>query len=315
MVRRWLGSGGRFGRAEQRLVRATNTSTTSGRQISRLRYRSATVTPVVEGTEGPASEDNRTPQPFNLGLVNSARVYDYLLGGKDNREIDRDMADQMLSRAPEIKTLAWFTRSFMLKAVEMAAAAGIRQFLDLGSGIPSSPNVHEVAREIEPSARVVYVDYDPVVHAHCDALLAKPRGVTALLGDVRRPHDILDQLKNHTLIDFDEPVAITLISVLHYVMDDEHPAEIIAAFRDQLAPGSYLAISHGSVDSDPEILQVLAGTNDTSAQVTFRSTAQTEAFFAGFELLEPGVVPVQQWLRPDLPDTRMVMLGGIGRKP
>ncbi|WP_063043910.1 SAM-dependent methyltransferase [Nocardia pseudovaccinii] len=270
---------------------------------------------MVEGTEGPASENNRTPQPFNPGLVNSARVYDYLLGGKDNREIDQDMADQMLSRAPEIKTLAWFTRSFMLKAVEMAAEAGIRQFLDLGSGIPSSPNVHEVAREIEPSARVVYVDYDPVVHAHCDALLAKPRGVTALLGDVRRPHDILDQLKNHALIDFNEPVAITLISVLHYVMDDEHPAEIIAAFRDQLAPGSYLTISHGSIDSAPEILQVLAGTNDTSAQVAFRSTAQTEAFFAGFELLEPGVVPVQQWLRADLPDTRMVMLGAIGRKP
>ncbi|MFI5716292.1 SAM-dependent methyltransferase [Nocardia sp. NPDC051750] len=270
---------------------------------------------VVEGTEGPASEGNRTPQPFNPGQLNSARVYDYLLGGKDNRLIDRDLADQMLSQAPEIKTLAWFSRSFALKAVEMAAEAGIRQFLDLGSGIPNSPSVHEVARETEPSAAVVYVDYDPVVHAHCDALLAGPSGVTALLGDVRRPHDILDQLKSQTLINFDEPVAITLIGVLHYVMDDENPAEIIAAFRDQLAPGSYLAITHGSVDSAPEILEVLAGTKETSAQVDFRSTAQTEAFLAGFELLEPGVVPVQQWLRPGLPDTRMVMLGAIGRKP
>ncbi|MFF3569623.1 SAM-dependent methyltransferase [Nocardia jiangxiensis] len=270
---------------------------------------------MVEGTKGPASENNRTPQPFNPGQLNSAKVYDYLLGGKDNREIDRDMADEMLSHAPELKTLAWFTRSFMLKAVEMAAAAGIRQFVDLGSGIPSSPNVHEVARKIEPSARVVYVDYDPVVHAHCDALLAKPRDVTALLGDIRRPDDVIDQLKNHTLIDFNEPVAITLIGVLHYVMDSEHPAEIVAAFRDQLAPGSYLAIGHGSLDSDPEILEVLTGTNDSSAQVAFRSTAQTEAFFAGFELLEPGVVPVQQWLHPDLPETRMVMLGAIGRKP
>ena len=273
------------------------------------------VAPVVEGTEGPASENNRTPQPLNPDQLNSARVYDFLLGGKDNREIDRNMAGQMLSRAPEIKTLAWFTRSFALKAVEMAAEAGIRQFVDLGSGIPHSPNVHEVAREIEPSARVVYVDYDPVVRAHCDAMLTKPHGVTALLGDVRRPHDILDQLKNQTLIDFDEPVAITLIGVLHYVMDHEHPAEIVAAFRDQLAAGSYLAITHGSADSAPEILQVLTGTNNTSAQVDFRSTAQTEAFMAGFELLEPGVAPVQQWLRPDLPDTRMIMLGAIGRKP
>ncbi|CAM4457706.1 SAM-dependent methyltransferase [Nocardia ninae] len=247
--------------------------------------------------------------------MNSARVYDYLLGGKDSQDIDRDVAGQMLSSAPEIKTVAWFCRSFALKAVEMAADAGVRQFLDLGSGIPNSPNVHEVAQEIDPSARVVYVDYDPVVHAHCDALLAKPDGVTALLGDVRRPHDILDQLKNHTLIDFNEPVAITLIGVLHYVMDSEDPAGIIAAFRDQLAPGSYLAITHGSLDSAQEILQVLAGNKGTSAQVAFRSPAQTEAILAGFELLEPGVVPVQHWLRPDLPETRMVMDAAICRKP
>ncbi len=255
------------------------------------------------------------PHVFDFGELSSARVYDYLLGGKDNYEIDRDLACQMLSRAPELKTLAWFTRCFMRRAVEMAADAGIRQFIDLGSGIPSSPNVHEVARGIEPSARVVYIDYDPLVVSHCVALLAEPPGVAALLGDVRRPHDILDQLTDRALIDFDEPVAITLVSVLHYVMDDEHPAEIIAAFRDRLAPGSYMAVTHGCSDSAPEILQVLAGTNDTSAQVAFRSTAQTEAFLAGFELLEPGVVPVQEWLRPDLPDTRMVMLGAIGRKP
>ncbi|MFI5776595.1 SAM-dependent methyltransferase [Nocardia sp. NPDC051570] len=255
------------------------------------------------------------PNPFDPGELTSARVYDYLLGGRDNYEIDRDMASQMLSRAPELKVLVWFTRSFMLKAVEMAAAAGIRQFLDLGSGMPISPNVHEVAQRIEPSARVVYVDYDPVVHAHCEALLAGPPGVAALLGDVRRPRDILDQLRDRALIDFNEPVAISLVGVLHYLMDDDHPAEIIAAFRDQLAPGSYLAITHGSSDSDPEILEVLAGTNNTSAQVTFRSTAQTEAFLAGFELFEPGVVPVQEWLGPDLPDTRMVMIGAIGRKP
>lgn len=260
-------------------------------------------------------ESSRTPHPFDVGQPNSARVYDYLLGGKDNQDTDRDVANQMLSRAPELKTLAWFTRSFMLKAVEMAARAGIRQFVDLGSGIPNSPNVHEVAREIEPSARVVYVDYDPVVQVHCDALLAGPQGVSALLGDVRHPHDILDKLKSESLIDFDEPVAITLISVLHYVMDDERPADIMATFRDHMAPGSYVALTHGSLDSAPEILEVLAANKETSAQVAFRSTAQTEAFLAGFELFEPGVVPVQQWLRPDLPDTRMVMLGGIGRKP
>ncbi|WP_280335640.1 SAM-dependent methyltransferase [Nocardia wallacei] len=270
---------------------------------------------MVEGIEGQAPKGDRTPQPFDPDHPTSARVYDYLLDGKDNLAADRDLARQMLSSAPQLKTLAWFTRCFMRKAVEMAAEAGIRQFIDLGSGIPVSPNVHEVAREIEPSARVVYVDYDPVAVAHCDALLARSPGVTALVGDVRRPHDLLDQLNDRASVDFTEPVAVTLVSVLHYVMDDEQPAEIIAAVRDRLAPGSYLAITHGSSDSAPEILQVLAGTNETSAQVRFRSAAQTEAFLDGFELLEPGVVPVQHWLRPGLPDTPMIMLGAIGRVP
>ncbi len=225
------------------------------------------------------------------------------------------MADQMLSRAPEIKTVAWFTRSFGLKAVQIAAEAGVRQFIDLGSGIPASPNMHEAAREIEPSAQVVYVDHDPVVHAHCDALLAGPRGISALLGDIRRPYDIIDQIKNHTQLDFNKPVAITVIGVLHYVMDNERPGEIIATFREHMAPGSFLAIAHGSIDSDPEVIQVLTEADETSAQVAFRSTAQTEAFFAGFELLEPGVVPIQKWLRTGLPDTRLIMDGAIGRKP
>ncbi|MFB7837762.1 SAM-dependent methyltransferase [Nocardia brasiliensis] len=260
-------------------------------------------------------EDDRVPQPFGPEQVNSARVYDYLLGGKDSLEIDQDMGDQMLSRAPEIRTLAWYCRSFMLRAVQMAVEAGVRQFIDLGSGIPNQPNVDEVARKFDPAARVVYVDYDPVVLAHCDALLAKSAGVTALLGDIRRPRDILDELKNRGLIDFGEPVAITIVGVLHYVMDDEYPAEIIAAFRDELAPGSYLAITHGSSDSNPEILQLLAHTKETSAQVRFRSTAEARALLDGFDLLDPGVVPVQQWLRPDLSETRMVMLGAIGRKP
>ncbi|MFG1796655.1 SAM-dependent methyltransferase [Nocardia sp. NPDC049149] len=270
---------------------------------------------MVEETEGPVAHDDRAPQPFNAEQPNSARVYDYLLGGKDNQETDREVGNEMLSQAPELKSLVWFVRGFMLKAVQMATDAGIRQFIDLGSGIPTSPNVHEAARETQPSARVVYVDYDPVVYTHCDALLTKPHGVTALLGDIRRPDEILDQLKNQALIDFAEPVAITMLGVLHYVMDDEHPADIIAAFRDQMAPGSYLAITHGSLDSSPEILKVLEATRGSSAQVTFRPPAQTESFLAGFEVLEPGVVPVQQWLRPDLPETRMIMDAAICRKP
>lgn len=242
-------------------------------------------------------------------------MYDYLLGGKDNYQTDREMAGRMLSQVPELKTLVWFARGFLLKAVEMAADAGIRQFLDLGSGIPVSPSVHEAAREIDPAARVVYVDYDQVVVTHCDALLAGPPGVTALLGDIRCPGDIIDEINARGLLDFKEPIAVLFSGVLHYVMDDERPADVVAAFRDQMAPGSYMVISHGSLDSSPEILQVLKGTDDSPAQVAFRTTEQTEALLAGFELFEPGVVPIQQWLRPDLPETRMVMLGAIGRKP
>ncbi len=261
------------------------------------------------------SENLRKPEPFDPGALNAARVYDYLLGGKDYREVDQDFGNELLSSAPEIRTVAWFARSFMLKAVQMAAETGIRQFIDLGSGIPASPNVHEAAREIEPSAQVVYVDYDPVVHTHCDALLAGPRGITALLEDIRHPGEVIDQIKNTTLIDFSEPVAITIIGVMHYVMDSEAPGEIIAAFRDHMAPGSFLAVTHGSTDTNPEILQVLKTATGTSAQVQFRSTTETEALFDGFDLLEPGIVPVQEWLRPDLPKTRMIMLGAVGLKP
>ncbi|MFB7722541.1 MULTISPECIES: SAM-dependent methyltransferase [unclassified Nocardia] len=270
---------------------------------------------MAEGTERPASELRRKPDSLDPNELSSARVYDYLLGGKDNYETDRKLAGRMLAEVPELGALVLFTRGFLIKAVQLAAEAGIRQFLDLGSGIPISPSVHEAAREIQPTAQVVYVDYDPVVVTHCDALLAGPPGTTALLGDIRCPGDILDEITERGLLDFDEPVALLFSGVLHYVMDDERPAAVVAAFRDRVASGSYLAISHGSSDSSPEILQVLTGTANTSAQVTFRSTAETESYLAGFELFEPGVVPVQQWLRPDLPETRMVILGAIGRKP
>ncbi|WP_067470676.1 SAM-dependent methyltransferase [Nocardia amamiensis] len=257
----------------------------------------------------------RAPRGVDPTTPNSARVYDYLLGGKDNYEVDRAVARRMLSIAPDTKTLAWFSRQFLVNAVQLAAEAGIRQFIDLGAGIPTSPNVHEVARKTDPSARAVYVDFDPVVYAHCNALLAASDGVAAMLGDVRRPDDILDRLASGKLIDFDEPVAITLVGVLHFVMDDEHPAEIVARFRDAIAPGSYLAFTHGSDSSDPDFInQSSADTAKSSAQVRYRSAAQVASFFDGFDMLDPGVVPLQQWLDDDLPATRLVLLGGVVRK-
>ncbi|MFG3615624.1 SAM-dependent methyltransferase [Nocardia sp. NPDC047654] len=257
----------------------------------------------------------RAPRGVDPNLPNSARVYDYLLGGKDNYEVDRVVAHRMLSIAPDTRTLAWFSRKFLVRAVELAAEAGIRQFIDLGAGIPTSPNVHEVARRIDPSARVAYVDFDPVVYAHCGALLAGAEGVTAMLGDVRRPDDILDRLRDEGVIDFGEPVAITLVGVLHFVMDDEDPAGIVARLGAAMAPGSHLAFTHGSADSDPDfITQSSSDTANSSAQVVYRSPAVVESLFQGFEMIGPGVVPLQRWLDDDLPDTGLVLPGGMVRK-
>ncbi len=252
---------------------------------------------------------------LNPAVPSSARIYDYMLGGKDNYEVDRQVAHRMLAIAPDTKTLAWFIRQFLVRAVESAADAGIKQFIDLGAGIPTSPNVHEVARAIEPSARVVYIDNDPVVRAHCDALLANSPGLSVMQADIRRPHEIIDRLRAESRIDFDEPIAVLMIGVLHYVMDEEKPADILAAFRDAMAPGSYLAITHGSSETNPDFIsQSQSDTENTPSQVRYRSAAEIEALMAGFELIPPGVAPAQQFLRTDLPATRLVIYGGLGRK-
>ncbi|MFE9575336.1 SAM-dependent methyltransferase [Nocardia sp. NPDC006044] len=261
------------------------------------------------------SEVDRAPG-LNPHVPSSARIYDYMLGGKDNYDVDREVAHRMLAIAPDTRTLAWFIRLFLVKAIEMAATAGVRQFIDLGAGIPTTPNVHEVARKIEPSARVVYIDNDPIVHAHCDALLAHSPGVTALKADIRLPEDIIDRLKTGELIDFGQPVAVLAVGVLHYVMDEEDPYGIAAKFRDLMVPGSYLALTHGSDETHPDfIAQSHDDTDGSPAQVVYRTKTQTEAFFDGFDLLYPGVVPAQEWLDDDLPATRLVIYGGIATKP
>ncbi|WP_328396233.1 SAM-dependent methyltransferase [Nocardia sp. NBC_00416] len=259
---------------------------------------------------------NRTPQGVDPHEPRSARVFDYLLGGKDNYEVDRVFAHRILAVAPETRSLAWFSRKFLLHAVRVAAAAGVRQFVDLGSGIPTSPNVHEIAHETDPSARVAYVDHDPVVFVHSNAIMTKHPGVTALQADVRHPDELLGRLESESGIDFAEPVAITIVGVLHYVMDDEYPGELVRRYRDAMAPGSYLALSHAAATSDPEIItRTSQDAMNTSAQVRYRSLERVTSFLDGFENLEPGVVPLQRWLGDDLPDTKLVLYGAVGRKP
>ncbi|RDI67750.1 SAM-dependent methyltransferase [Nocardia pseudobrasiliensis] len=262
------------------------------------------------------SEDRRVPEGVDPSKPNAARVYDYLLGGKDNYEVDRMLADRMLAVAPDNRTLAWFSRQFLLQAVRLAAESGIRQFLDIGAGIPTSPSVHEVAQKVDPDARVVSIDYDPVVYAHTNGMLSGIPGVTPMLADARDPDIIIERSRAEAGIDFQRPVAILLVGVLHFIMDDERPDRMIARYRDAMASGSYFAFTHGSVESDEEFVnQTLKATVGSTAQFVFRSRAKVRTFLDGFEILEPGVVPLQDWLGGDLPPTVVNIMSGLCRKP
>ncbi|QIS16530.1 SAM-dependent methyltransferase [Nocardia arthritidis] len=247
---------------------------------------------------------------------NSARVYNYLLGGKDNYEVDQLVAQRMLDVAPDTGTVARLSRRFLVQAVRIAAEAGIQQFVDLGAGIPVSPNVHEIAQKIDASARVASVDHDPVVYMHSTALLSGVPGVIPMLADIRRTDELIDRLRTEALIDFDRPVAILLVGVLHFVVDKAQPPAIIARLRTELAPGSYLAFTHGSDESDRSfMLQSLSDTAGSTAQSVYRSRDEVRGFFDGFEFLGPGLVPIQEWLDDGPPRTSLVILGGVCRKP
>ncbi len=256
----------------------------------------------------------KAPEGVDPSKPNAARIFDYLLGGKDNYEADRFVAQRMLEIAPDTRMLAWFSRQFLIHAVTSAAEAGVRQFIDLGSGIPTSPATHEVAHKIDASARIVSVDYDPVVYAHANAMLGDMPLVTPIVADVRDPDDLIARLRMDELIDFDRPIAVLCVGVLHYIMDYEHPDRIMSRFREVMAPGSTLAFTHGSTDSNDEFIN--QSSNDTigsTAQVQYRSRAEVAGLFDGFEFDEPGIVPIQQWLGDELPHTGLILLGGICR--
>ncbi|WP_425564035.1 SAM-dependent methyltransferase [Nonomuraea longicatena] len=269
------------------------------------------------------TELERVPPGVDPTVPSSARVYDYLLGGKDNLAIDRAVAGKLLTVAPDTRLVARANRRFLTRAVRHLAEQGVRQFLDLGTGIPTSPSVHEVVREVSPACRVVYVDYDPVVRLHAEVLLAKAPGVAGIHGDLRRPADVFADPHVSGLIDFDQPVAVLMVAVLHFVMDEEDPAGIVASFRKRMAPGSHLVLSHTMADSEPEAIRQLAmATADSPAQSVFRKHEEVLALFDGFELIGPGLVPVQDWRIGEPDDAAMPLLdgeprlrveGGVGR--
>jgi hypothetical protein len=249
-------------------------------------------------------------------------MYDYYLGGKDNYAADRAAAERVIAIFPDVRSAVRENRAFLGRAVRfLAAEAGIRQFIDIGTGLPTQSNVHQIARDLAPDARVVYADYDPVVVAHGQMILSSAEPVAFIEGDIRRPGEILGNAELRSLVDLNEPVAILLVAILNFVTDQERPTDILDRLREAMAPGSYLVISHGAGEERPATVHEVQGVyQDATSQAVLRTRAEIAPFFAGFDLIDPGLVYAPQW-RPELPhragelaDPGTAMtLAGVGR--
>jgi hypothetical protein len=252
-------------------------------------------------------------------------MYDFYLGGSHNFAADRDAARAVLAAIPEAGVGAQANRAFLRRVVRHLADAGVRQFLDLGSGIPTLGNVHEIAQRAAPGAKVVYVDVDPVAVAHSRELLADNPDATVIQQDLRRPTAVLSSPEVRSVIDFSQPVAVMMIAVMHFIPAEDDPAGIIATLREATVPGSYLALSHGFAPNRPaDSVASAAGAavyqQRTASPLTLRSFEEVTELFQGYELIEPGVVWVPQW-HPDSPEDvgeqpeRTGVIGGLGRRP
>ncbi|GII76848.1 hypothetical protein Sru01_18300 [Sphaerisporangium rufum] len=258
------------------------------------------------------------PAGIDTSKPSVARMYDYYLGGKDNYEVDRAAVDRVEEAMPEIRLLAQENRAFLRRAVRYMARQGIRQFIDIGSGLPTAGNTHEIAQSIHPDARVVYVDHDPIVLAHGRALLATDGNTTVVEADMRRPADVLANPETTRLIDFDAPVGILLIAMIHFLTPAERTG-VMGALHQALAPGSHVTATHVTGEGHPraaveKIESVYAA---TPTPIYFRERAEVAPFFDGFTLVEPGLVTVDAW-RPDpadpAPAATRWLYGAVGRK-
>jgi hypothetical protein len=258
-----------------------------------------------------------------LDKPNAARIYDYLLGGYHNFEIDRMMTEKMIATFPELRLSAYASRACLRRIVNFLIAQGVEQFLDIGSGLPTLGNTHQVAQAADPAARVVYVDIDPIAVAHSEAILQSNPNAIAIRGDVRRPDQILNHEKVRGLLDLSQPVAVLLLSTLAYVPDDEVMYGAVRTLRDALAPGGYIAIIHATFDGAPAgvVERLSALYASTTAESKARSIADIRRFFDGLELVEPGLVHVPLW-RPEEPDAllldepgRSLGVAGVGYRP
>jgi hypothetical protein len=232
-------------------------------------------------------------------IPNAARMYDYYLGGSHNFAADRAAAERTKAAMPWAADIARANRNFLRRAVRFCQEQGITQFLDLGSGIPTVGNVHEMARSGDPGARVAYVDNEPVTVASCAALLADDPLCTITAEDMRNPDAVFGAPGVRDLLDFSRPVALLTVAVLHFVPDEDDPVGLVEAYRSRLVPGSFHVLSHGTPDHDPELAAAGAGTyRNTANPVTLRSRAEVARMFGDLELVEPGLVDATQW-RPE----------------
>jgi hypothetical protein len=263
---------------------------------------------------------------FDPTTPSIARMNDYFLGGKDNFAVDRQAADRALEVAPELLVLMREWRSFIRRVVRFLAESGIRQFIDIGTGLPADENVHQIAQATAAESHVVYVDSDPVVASHAQALLADNERTMGIRADVREPDEIIDDEALRKLIDLDQPVAVLLFTVLHSIPDDDVVERILARFRGAITSGSYVAIQHAVSDTRPEVTRSLMALYQDERAIpgarrgrNIRTKAKIESFFRGLDLVDPGVVYLPAW-RPE-PGTPMEdpeavwLVGGVGRKP
>jgi SAM-dependent methyltransferase len=269
-----------------------------------------------------AGEPDWVPPGVDIQRANTARVYDYLVGGTHNFLADQDAGRAIAAVDPDARTFARANRDFLGRAVRFLSQAGIQQFLDIGSGIPTEGNVHEVAQQADPAARVAYVDVDPVAIAHSRAILAGHQNAAVIEGDLREPGQILDHPAARRLLDPSQPTGLLLVAVLHFITDDEDPWRLVAELREALAPGSYLVLGQVTADGKASTAQAFEKMYNRSVatRINLRSRAQIARFFDGFELVDPGLVFVPEW-RPDSPGDvpadpgRYGNLVGVARKP
>jgi SAM-dependent methyltransferase len=249
-------------------------------------------------------EPGWVPEGIDTSKANIARVYDYWLGGVHNFQADRDIARTIIALDPNFRTAVRANRAFLGRAVRfLAGQAGIRQFLDIGSGIPTENNVHEVAQDIVPGSRVVYADNDDVAVAHSRLLLQDNPDAAVIQADLREPGKILADPQTQLLLDFSRPVAVLLVAVLHFIPDDAQAADIVATLRGALAPGSYLVICHNCRDGQPDLASSFENVYNSrvTAELRFRTRDEIARLCDGFTILDPGLAWIPQW-RPDSPD-------------